>query len=397
METKTVLYVQSQSKQNGGEKLAGVQEIARKLRWHVRVVEGLPKPRALAALIQFWKPVGAIVECGGTAARLDEAQFAPLPVVFFDHDPSYLPPHAFCSTHDSRATGQMAARELMMGGATHFAYVPYPEPRFWSDERARGFTEALAVNGYGCALFGGKPSKTDPTRYQSELRAFLSALPKPCALFAANDWTAAEVLVAADFAPVNVPDELSVIGVDNLPDICEKTQPSLTSIKPDFRLGGRTAALLLAARLKDRAHFKGARRLTFGPLQVVRRASTRILAAPDRAVSEALDLIRKEACSGLRAETVLARFGCSRRNAELRFRKATGHSVLDEIHDVQLARAKELLSRHDMPLKLISDFCGFEHPNSLRKFFKAREGRTMGEFRAALRAGGNRRAQPAAT
>ena len=73
-----------------------------------------------------------------------------------------------------------------------------------------------------------------------------------------------------------------------------------------------------------------------------------------------------------------------RRNAELRFRKATGHSVLDEIHDVQLARAKELLSRHDMPLKLISDFCGFEHPNSLRKFFKAKEGRTMSDFRKAL-------------
>ena len=59
----------------------------------------------------------------------------------------------------------------------------------------------------------------------------------------------------------------------------------------------------------------------------------------------------------------------------MRFRKATGHSVLDEIHDVQLARAKDLLREGTMPLKAISDFCGFENPNSLRKFFKVQAGR----------------------
>ena len=35
-----------------------------------------------------------------------------------------------------------------------------------------------------------------------------------------------------------------------------------------------------------------------------------------------------------------------------------------------------------MPLKAISDFCGFENPNSLRKFFKAQTGRTMSEWRS---------------
>ena len=35
-----------------------------------------------------------------------------------------------------------------------------------------------------------------------------------------------------------------------------------------------------------------------------------------------------------------------------------------------------------MPLKAISDFCGFENPNSLRTFFKALTGRTMSEWRS---------------
>ncbi|MBQ3749277.1 MAG: AraC family transcriptional regulator [Kiritimatiellae bacterium] len=31
---------------------------------------------------------------------------------------------------------------------------------------------------------------------------------------------------------------------------------------------------------------------------------------------------------------------------------------------------------------VISDFCGFENPNSLRKFFKAQTGKTMSEWRS---------------
>ena len=64
----------------------------------------------------------------------------------------------------------------------------------------------------------------------------------------------------------------------------------------------------------------------------------------------------------------------------MRFRKAVGHSVLDEIHAVQLERAKQLLDGM-MPLKVISDFCGFENPNSLRKFFKSMTGVTMTAWR----------------
>ena len=182
---EVVLYFQSQSKTNAGEKLGGVQAVAALCGWLVQVVEGLPPPRRLAALMDFWRPVGAIVEAGGTSVTVEPAVFGALPVVFFDHDPSSLPQNAFCVTHDSVATAQMAARELMLGGARAFAFVPYPERRFWSDERERGFLSALALNGRACRVFPGRPSAADPTRYQRKLRAFLAELPKPCALFAA--------------------------------------------------------------------------------------------------------------------------------------------------------------------------------------------------------------------
>ena len=240
----TILYFQSQSKTNAAEKLGGVQDVAAKCGWLVQTVPRLPPTKRLRALEEFWHPVGAIVECGGTAATVAPSMFGDLPIVFFDHDPSCLPKNAFCVTHDSAATARMAARELMRSGATAFAYVPYPERRFWSDERERGFVSALSLNGRACRVFSGRVSASDPTRYQRGLRAFVSELPKPCALFAANDAVASEVLSAALFAGVKVPDDLAVIGVDDAHDICEHTTPTLSSVKPDFRRGGELAALV---------------------------------------------------------------------------------------------------------------------------------------------------------
>ena len=380
---KTILYFQSQSKINAAEKLGGVRKIAVKLGWHIQMVEGLPSRKRLLALLDFWRPIGAILECGGTSATVDPAIFGAFPVVFLDHDPSSLPKNTFCVTHDSAATGRMAAQELLRGEARSFAFVPYPEYRFWSEERERGFVSALTLNGYGCRVFQGRHAHGDSTGYHRELRKFIASLPKPCALFAANDHTAAQVLTAAAFAGIKVPEELSVIGVDDFVDICEHTEPTLSSVKPDFHHGGSLAALLLEARLRDKSRFKGSRRRTFGPLQVVRRASTRKLVAQDPAVADALELIRHEACSGLSAQEVLKNFPCSRRQAEVRFRKAVGRSVLDEIHAARLEFAKHLLSEGTMALKAISDFCGFDHPNSLRKFFKKQTGMTMTEWKRA--------------
>ena len=56
--------------------------------------------------------------------------------------------------------------------------------------------------------------------------------------------------------------------------------------------------------------------------------------------------------------------------------------MLNEIHAVQLERAKQLLANRSLPLKAISDFCGFGHPNSLRKFFRKATGTTLSDWRA---------------
>ena len=56
-------------------------------------------------------------------------------------------------------------------------------------------------------------------------------------------------------------------------------------------------------------------------------------------------------------------------------------SFFEEIHAVQLERAKQLLRDTSVQLKEISDFCGFKNANSLRKFFLRETGMTMSDWR----------------
>lgn len=384
---ETVLYFQPPTKTFAPEKLAGVRDIMKRRHHHVQVIEEKPTTRLVDELWDFWDPLGAIMDCGGEYNNVDAALFGKHPVVFIGHNPDNLPKRSLLVSNDQRETARAAARELLSTGYGNFAFVHVPERKKWSELRERGFADALAINGRTCAVFRPNDASGDGIGWMKGLRVFLAALKKPCALFAANDKTAESVLAAAALEGLDTPRDIAVIGVDNFEPICEHTKPSLTSIEPDFRRGGRLAATMLLALSMSKGVWRGSRTQTFGPLRVVRRDSTRILSAPDKAVAAALDLIRREACNGLGSSRVAAMFPCSRRQADNRFRRATGRSILEEIHAVQLERAKQLLRDTSVQMKAISDFCGFTNPNSLRKFFLKETGMTMSAWRSAELAG----------
>jgi LacI family transcriptional regulator len=284
-------------------------------------------------------------------------------------------------SNDQRETARAAARELLATGHANFAYVNAVERKKWCELRERGFAEALAIHGKMCAVYRADARSGEGIKWMKGLRRFISAVKKPCAVFAANDKTAEAVISAAALEGFDIPGDIAVVGVDNYVPICEHVTPHLSSIEPDFRRGGRLAATMLLGLAMSKGKWHGGRVQTFGPLRTVHRASTRVLSIPDKTVSDALDLIRREACNGLQAVRVARLFPCSRRQADNRFRRATGRSILEEIHAVQLERAKELLRDTSVQLKAISDFCGFTNPNSLRKFFLKATGMTMTAWR----------------
>jgi len=364
----TILFLYDSTKPSITRKLAGVYDAARAQNWNVQAIEGTLTAKKIRDLLAFWHPDGVIVECGSATNQVEPSAFGKTPAVYLDRNPKTLDTPAFCVSHDSKATAQVAARELLSLRLTSYAYVPWPEPRFWSEERETGFSAALKLNGKGYARFEGKVRAGDTIRLQSRLAEWLVGLAKPVGVFAANDAMAAHVLAAAGHAKLSVPQEVAVIGVDNNEMACENTHPSLSSIVPDFRQAGVKAAEMLAARLAN-PRLKP-RTETFGPLQLVRRSSTSRTAKTDPLVLSARDLIRCRACGGLTAREVAATFPCSRRMAEIRFRAATGHSILDEIQSVRRAKAEELLKDPTLDANAVANFCGYSSANALRNFLR---------------------------
>lgn len=190
---KRILYFQASGKVSARQKLEGVYAYGHAHGWDVQVIESGARERKANELVAFWSPDGILVECGSEQNHFNPAIFGKMPVVFLDRNPKTLAKPAFCVVHDSIATARLAARELLSLKLAAYAYVPWPEPRFWSEERESGFAEALKLNDRGYSCFSGKARTSDIRSLQKELGDWLAHLPKPVGIFAANDFMAAQV------------------------------------------------------------------------------------------------------------------------------------------------------------------------------------------------------------
>ena len=71
----------------------------------------------------------------------------------------------------------------------------------------------------------------------------------------------------------------------------------------------------------------------------------------------------------------------NRRTLERRFAAERGHSILDEINDCRLSRAKRLLEETDLPIKVVTHLAGFSSEQRMRATFLSREGILPSEHR----------------
>ena len=371
---KTVLFFKSSELSSCRKKLAGVTSVARKFGWNVQTVAPIRSEDAALQMIDLWKPDGCIVSCGAKANVFPSSLLGKIPHVFIDRPQNVLARGDSCIYHDSKATANAAARELLSLNFKHYAYANWPVPLIWNTERRDAFTAVMRQHGQKVSYFESKLPVSSTKGLPQELSVWLASLPKPVGILAAADLLSAKIITAARIAKLSVPDDVAVIGIDNDEELCESSVPSLSSVEPDFFRSRVMAAEILDDLMGGR--MRKPIRTTYPPLRLVRRESTRRLPKCDKSVSDALELIRREACNGLAARDVFKLFPCSRRMAELRFRSATGRSILEEIRGVRLTKAKELLAGPPLKLEAVANFCGYKSAVAFSIFFKAETGVT---------------------
>ena len=367
---KTILVLLTSTDIVRTEVLSGVREFAQGMDWEITHVDFDGSPMPVRDLIKFWSPVGCIVEATGDGASektIPKNSFGGVPVVYIGGDSHITPQNATCVVHDAAAAGETAAKELISLGFENFAFVGIGD-RSWSIRRAKAFAAALRINGKTFSETDVQPGGKDNRR----LSKWLEGLQKPCGLFAASDAIASTVISVCRMNGISVPDDIAIIGVDDNAEICESTRPTLSSIHPDFRQGGRLAARLLARKLSRRG--KVPPTTVFAISGIVRRGSTRRFKRKDAWVASALERIWKQDGVRLSPKDVVADFPCSRRNAEIRFRRATGHSILDEITNARVDTAKRILSETSLPISSVAEQCGYVSIAHFRDAFRSATG-----------------------
>ena len=383
---KTVFFLQSSNRSSNQACLNGSLRAAASFGWNIRVIEfGMASPShrphdSLAEfrddfrkMRDFWDPIGVIVDSGAAPNDFRKDEFG-IPTVFLDRHPDTIGRGAVCVYSDAKSIAQLAARELLALNAKSYAYVPFTDNLRWSLERGREFTAALKLNRVRCHIFRKERNEVADDVYLRELDRWMCELPKPAAIFAANDYIGELVVGSARKSGFEVPDDIAVMGVDNDESICLRSTPSLSSIKPDHEQAGYLAATLLRDFIRH--PHKPPKSQAFGALAVFHRTSTRALRRHDERTVKIVEIVRKQATSGITVEQLARDFGVTRRLIEMRFREATGHSIRDEIQSIRLERAKALLSQGGIRLAEIAATAGYPSVQAFRKTFAAATGKS---------------------
>ena len=380
---QTVLFFSCSDRHACGVRMDGINRVAFRKEWHVQIVDNAFDLRAAKEAIAFWNPIGIIAGSGSGTESIRSEVIGNTPVVYFDVEPFSRGDGVYVNLDDV-AVGRKVAGEFVSLGLENFVFVEYPERRYWNRERCKAFSSALEAEGKSLLCsFPCRPGEP-PLARRKRLGKWLSALPRPCGVFAVNDQVAEEVLVSANMLNISVPHDLAVIGVDDNREICLSTVPTLTSLSVDFEGGAQRVAELLADMIEHPRRKMRPRIEKFGVTGIVRRGSTMSLKRVDHRVSKALEFIRCNVGAGLSVADVVAEMKCSRRMAEMRFRTATGKTILSAINDACFDRACDLLKNPKLTAGEVADRLGGLSSDTLRRLFIDRVGVPPREWRKAF-------------
>ncbi|GHJ41823.1 LacI family DNA-binding transcriptional regulator [Streptomyces sp. TS71-3] len=142
---------------------------------------------------------------------------------------------------DNRGGARDAVRHLVGLGRTRIAHITGPLDQTSAVDRLDGYREELG---------DGDPRLIEecdftPAGGERAMRALLDRCPDLDGVFAANDLSAAGAIRVLRERGLRVPEDVAVVGFDDLLHVAEQTDPPLTTIRQDIQEMGRLMARLL--------------------------------------------------------------------------------------------------------------------------------------------------------
>ena len=305
------------------------------------------------------------------------------PIVFLDEiDLSSISRNenaSFLKTNQGAIGMTAASHFLGQGRFASFAFVHALGTPHWSVGRAEGFVNALARRQRTVSIYADEAASSDA----DSLADWIDALPKPAAIFAAYDDRAVDVINACRLRGIKIPKDVMILGAGDDEPVCNSCRPTLSSVKIPFEEHGFMAARELQAKMM--LSIGRSKVLNTGNDFVISQRQTTACREPVNAiVHDGLAFISTYATSGITVPDVVRHLNVSRRLADLRFRQATGKSILQTIIETKITKAKRLLRSTALPISDIASRCGFVSANYFKNVFVRTVGTAPRNWRNTL-------------
>ncbi|MCG8423275.1 MAG: substrate-binding domain-containing protein [Proteobacteria bacterium] len=182
-----------------------------------------------------------------------------------------------------RRGGRIATQHLIDLGHRRIAFVGADLDEASRVTRLQGYVDALKAAGFRVRpeyVIGSRQAADSPrysrrgTGYQATLQ--LLKLPsRPTAIFARNDHTAFGVTQALTEMGLSIPEDMSVVGFDNIP-MTGLVTPTLTSVSQPTKDEGRIAVECLLRRIERPDEDTERRKILLECALVVRASSAQL-------------------------------------------------------------------------------------------------------------------------
>ncbi len=170
---------------------------------------------------------------------------------------------------DNSLGASLATSEALRLGHQRFGAIFGPSDTSTGRDRERGTRAALAAAG---VELPDRMVRHSPFTYQSGYRAMVDLMaenPRPTVVICANDLVAIGAFNATNTLGLRVPDDVSIVGFDDLPMAAWQVF-DLTTVRQPMEEMAKTAVRLLIDRIEGRTESSATRQIVFEPQLVMR-------------------------------------------------------------------------------------------------------------------------------
>ena len=237
-------------------------------------------------------------------------------------------------TGDYISMGVMAAKFFIQRRYENFAF--YGKKGFiWSSERAEGFRKEIEkVKGNYYYFESEGLNEVEWRSNHIQLEDWLISLPKPVAIFACDDSFAIQISELSKLNNIEIPEEITLLGVDNDNLTCNLSDPPISSIVLDAEKGGYELGRKIekVVNKKDCNLFN----ISINPLRIELRNSTEKFNVSDIYIEKIIKYIEANFYLEFNINRLTDLVPLSRRSLEIRFKKTMGISIYQFILNVRM-------------------------------------------------------------